>query len=64
MPASSFAQFPPEIFLASSRAGNTRSFKEIFENEEENIALFSGGIDDVPYGGGAGREDAAADVLV
>jgi hypothetical protein len=47
-----------------SNAGDTRSFKEILENEEANIALFSGGVDDVPYGGGAGREDAAADVLV
>jgi hypothetical protein len=64
VPAYAFAQFPPEILLASSRAGNTRSFKEIFENEEENIALFSDGIDVVPDGGGAGRKNAAADVLV
>jgi hypothetical protein len=43
---------------------NTRSFKEIPENEEENSALPCSGIDDVPDGSGAGREDAAADVLV
>jgi hypothetical protein len=55
---------PPKKLLVYSNAGDTRSFKEILENEEANIALFGGGVDDVPYGGGAGREDAAADVLV
>jgi hypothetical protein len=43
---------------------NTRSFKEIVDNEEENLALFSRGVDIVPDCGGAGRKDAAADVLV
>jgi hypothetical protein len=47
-----------------SAQANTRSFKEIFENEEENIALFSSGVDVVPYDCGAGRENAAADFLV
>jgi hypothetical protein len=55
---------PPKKLLVYSNAGNTRSFKEIAENEEENLALFGRGVYDVPYGGGAGREDAAADVLV
>jgi hypothetical protein len=64
VPASAFAQFPPKLFSAFSRAGNSHSSKEIFENEEENIALFSGAIDVVAYSRGAGREDAAADVLV
>jgi hypothetical protein len=52
------------MLVVNSRAGNTRSFKEIVENEEENIALFSRGVDDVPDRGGAGCENAAADVLV
>jgi hypothetical protein len=43
---------------------NTRSFKEIAENEEKNSALSGGCFDVVPDRGGAGREDAAADVLV
>jgi len=55
---------PPKILWCISAQANTRSFKEIFENEEENIALFSGGVDVVPYDCGAGRKDAAADVLV
>jgi hypothetical protein len=64
VPASAFVQFPPKILWCIPAQANTRSFKEIVENEEENIALFSGGLDVVPYGGGAGRENAAADVLV
>jgi coproporphyrinogen III oxidase len=56
--------FRPRNFWHIPEQANTRSFKEIVENEEENIALFSGGVDVVPYRDGAGREDAAADVLV
>jgi hypothetical protein len=56
--------FRPRTFWCIPAQANIRSFKEIVENEEENIALFSGGVDVVPYGGGAGRKDAAADVLV
>jgi hypothetical protein len=56
--------FHPRYFWCIPAQANTRSLKEIVENEEENIALFSSGIDVVPYGGGAGREDAATDVLV
>jgi hypothetical protein len=56
--------FRPRTFWCIPAQANTRSFKEIFQYEQENIALFSPGVDVVPQGGGAGCEDAAADVLV
>ena len=56
--------FRPIYFWRIPVQANIRSFKEIFENEEENIALLSGSVDVVPYDCGAGRENAAAHVLV
>jgi hypothetical protein len=55
--------FPPNIFWRIPAQANTRSFKEIVENEEENIALFSGGVDVVTYGVGEESEVAAYQVL-